>query len=281
MSMSTPAEIAELAASAGQNKSNLSAKKIIPLAILAGAYIGLAAIASTTAGAGWSEEWATSGFHKVLSAAPFTVGLILVILAGAELFTGNNMYLTLAAMDRRCSWGQVLKNWLIVYIMNFVGALIPLGIVYFGGFLLQNGVLTAFGAKAVATATAKVSMTWCEVFVRGIACNWLVCLAVWMSLGAKDMAGKVLAIFPPIFTFVLCGFEHCIANMYFIPAGIVAAQGSVPGLNWGSFFTANLIPATLGNIIGGAVFVAGFYWLSYLRKDKNNASASKEQGIPQ
>ncbi len=244
--------------------------KIIWPGILAGAYIAFAAVACITIGSGWVGDWAASGLNKAAGAFAFTVGLILVVVAGSELFTGNNMYVALSFFDGKTKGAHLLRNWIAVYFSNFIGAMIIVAIVFWGGFLFQDGGLTAFGTKAVATATAKVSYSWFSAFLRGIGCNWLVCLAVWMSLGGQDVISKIFACFFPIFTFVLCGFEHSVANMFFIPIGLLAAGGTVPELTVGSFITANLIPVTLGNIVGGAIFVAMFYYITFLRSEKKN-----------
>ena len=268
MSFFAPNEIAKSASNLGEKKGKMSVAKISLPGILAGAYIAFAAVACLTIGSGWVGDWAASGLNKAAGAAAFTVGLILVVVAGAELFTGNNMYVAISFLERRTTLPQLLRNWIAVFIANFIGALIIVAIVYWGGFLFQNGELSAFGAKAVATAQTKMSYDWGAAFLRGIGCNWLVCLAVWMSLGAQDIIGKIFACFFPIFTFVLCGFEHSVANMFFIPTGILAAQGSVDILTFGNFFTANLIPVTLGNIVGGAIFVGMFYYFTYLHADR-------------
>ncbi len=278
MSFLAPNEIAKSASAIGEKKGKMTTAKIILPGILAGAYIAFAAVACLTIGSGWVGDWAASGLNKACGAFAFTVGLILVVVAGAELFTGNNMYVAVSLLDGKTTGPQLLRNWVVVFITNFIGALIIVAIVYWGGFLFQNGELSAFGAKAVATAQTKVSYDWGAAFLRGIGCNWLVCLAVWMSLGAQDIIGKIFACFFPIFTFVLSGFEHSVANMFFIPAGILAAQGSVDVLTFGNFITANLIPVTLGNIVGGAIFVGMFYFFTYLyaekKADKSNTTSA-------
>ncbi|MEG0874398.1 MAG: formate/nitrite transporter family protein [Clostridiales bacterium] len=270
MSYLAPPDIAKTACDLGEKKGKMSVGKMIIPGILAGAYIAFAALAATVIGSGWVGDWATSGLNKAAGAFAFTVGLILVVVAGSELFTGNNMYLAISKMAGKTTWGGLLKNWGTVYVANFIGAMIVVSIAFFGGFLFLNGDLSAIGAKAVATAQAKVSLTWGAAFLKGIGCNWLVCLAVWMSLGAQDVVGKIFSCFFPIFTFVLIGFEHSVANMFFIPIGILAANGTVDVLTWGNFVFSNLIPVTLGNIVGGGLFVGIFYSLVYLKKSKEN-----------
>ena len=165
---------------------------------------------------------------------------------------------------------SVLGRWGVVYVANFLGAVLLAVIMYYSG--LWKMAAGAVGAKAVAIASAKVSLPFGEAFFRGIGCNWLVCLAVWMALSAKEVAGKVFAIFFPIMAFVALGYEHCVANMYFIPMGLflkgtpAAAGADLGSLTWGRFVTANLVPVTLGNIVGGAIFVGCTYWWVYVRE---------------
>lgn len=293
MNFFAPAEIAAKAVESGKVKANMPIGKMILLGILAGSYIAFAANAALTAGAGWPAEWATSGLNSICFAAAFTVGLILVVIAGSELFTGNTMFLTMSTLERQSTWGQLAKNWLIVFIANFIGSMILVAIIYYGNApFAADGTLSAYGAKMVTVAKNKLSFTWQAAFVRAIGCNWLVCLAVWLGLSAKDIAGKILAIFFPIFTFVLSGFEHSVANMFFIPMGLVTAathpEATATALNltsgdvgslftWSNFVSANLIPVTLGNIVGGAIFVAAVYWLVYVRKKRAAAVTEDTQ----
>jgi formate/nitrite transporter len=192
------------------------------------------------------------------------------VLAGAELFTGNTMML-LPLAQRRISLFSLLRNWGIVYVANFVGAIFIVYLIYHSGQLKAGNYL--LGGMTIKIAAAKCHLTFLEAFLLGILCNWLVCLAVWIAVAAKDTAGKILAIFFPIWLFVASGFEHSIANMYFIPAGLFAAQSPVllesaqaitspemlASLTWTNFFIANLLPVTLGNIVSGGVFVALAY----------------------
>ena len=283
MNFFSPAEICENCCKTGKAKSSLALYKLIILGILAGAYIAFAANAASTAGAGWPAEWAKSGLNSMCFAATFTVGLILVVIAGSELFTGNTMFLMVSCLDKQTSWGALAKNWTVVFIANFIGSMILVAIVYYANAPFGADALSAYGAKAVAVANNKLSYTWDAAFFRAIGCNWLVCLAVWLGMSAKDIPGKVLGIFFPIYTFVLSGFEHSVANMFFIPMGLVTASAapemtatalgmSVADVSsvftWGNFITANLIPVTLGNIVGGAIFVGFAYWLVYVRKKK-------------
>jgi formate/nitrite transporter len=203
----------------------------------------------------------------------FSVGLILVVIAGGELFTGNCLLLS-AVMGCRVRFRSMLRNWFFVYISNFVGAIFVVAIIFYGG-LWKLGDM-GVGAAALKTAVAKVDLTFGEAFFRGVGCNWLVCLAVWMAVASKDVTGKILAMYFPVMAFVASGFEHSIANMYFIPMGIllksnalvVSASGLGDGaanLTWRAFLVNNLVPVTLGNIVGGAIFVGGAYYLAYLK----------------
>lgn len=211
----------------------------------------------------------TYGLGRVLAGAVFTAGLIMVVLAGGELFTGNVLIVASVA-DRKVTVAKMLRNWIIVYIGNFIGAALIAFLCYYGGqFSAGDSML---GALTVKVAAGKVTMPFMKAFVMGIMCNWLVSLAVWMSFGADSAGSKIAAMFFPIWVFVTCGFEHCIANMYYIPAGIFAkadfgalsgvAAESLDALNWMGLIN-NLIPVTLGNIVGAGVFVALAYWISY------------------
>jgi len=216
------------------------------------------------------------GMAKLIGGAVFSVGLMLVVIAGAELFTGNNL-IFLSVLDRQVSVGKWLRNWTIVFLANFAGSLLLVLLMYWSGLWKTNGNLV--GATALSIANAKVNLTFLQGFARGILCNWLVCLAVWMAVSAGTVIGKVFAIFFPIMAFVASGFEHSVANMFFIPMGlalkgqtaIVTAAGltdKLAHLTVGGM-VMNLIPVTLGNIIGGAFFVATLYWMVYIRKEKN------------
>ncbi len=274
MNFFTPAEIAENYVAAGKAKINTKTGKIILLAILAGVFIALAGVGSTTVAV--SVEAASLG--KFLGACVFPAGLTMVVLAGGELFTGNCL-LTIPLLQREIKFGGMLKNWLFVYIGNLIGALLVAAAVVYSHEpgLFGNGEAVSM----LSTAVTKTSMTFGDAFIRGILCNFLVCIAVWITFAAKDVVGKILGLFFPIMLFVLCGFEHSVANMYFIGAGLFAknipayaeaaaeAGLDLSGLTWGTFWTTNLIPVTLGNIVGGAICVGCVYWAVYLRKKEN------------
>ncbi len=225
----SPPAVAEMLTRAiGVKKVTHSAVNILVLGILAGAYIGFGAQMATLVGTDAAAHFGT-GLGQVLVGAVFSVGLMLVVIAGAELFTGNNLMIT-SVLEKEYGWRRMLSRWALVYGANFIGSMLLVLIVYESG--LWKMAAGAVGVKAVAIAQAKVNLPVEEAFFRGIGCNWLVCLAVWMALAAKDIAGKVLAIFFPIMAFVALGYEHCIANMYLIPMGLllkdVVAAGAPP-----------------------------------------------------
>lgn len=251
-------------------KAGLSFMNLMILGLFAGIYIGFGAALATLVGHD-AAQFVGLGIARLLMGVVFSVGLILVVIAGAELFTGNNLMLA-ATADKQISTKTMLQKWAVVYIANFLGSLFLVGMMYYSK--LWTVGKFGVGAQALAIANAKVNITFTEAVFRGIGCNWLVCLAVWMALSARQVSGKILAIVFPITAFVALGFEHCIANMYFIPLGILlkkmpfaAGLGmDFSNLTWAKLFTVNLIPVTVGNIIGGAVFVGLLYWLVYLKK---------------
>ena len=266
-----PQTIAETVASTvGVGKVTSPWVTVFVLGILAGAYIGFGGLLSTAVTFDLSKTMGI-GFQKFLAGTAFSVGLMLVVIAGAELFTGNNLMLS-SAMAKKITFGTMSVRWAVVWIANLVGSLVLALILYLSGlWKTGNG---ALGAAAVGIAYLKVNLTFIEVLVRAIGCNWLVCLAVWMALAARQTVGKIFAIYFPIMAFVAIGFEHVVANMYFIPAGIflhnwagIAAPAAYDpaSLNWLSFLWKNMVPATIGNIIGGGVFVGMSYWGAYLR----------------
>lgn len=263
MNLFTPSEIAANISNIGGTKGKLSLLKLILLGIAAGAFIAFGAFAAITISSGWPEEWASAGLNKFAMGAVFPVGLMLVVLTGAELFTGNNMFLAVSVLEKKSTWGELGKNWTVVFFANFIGSLILVAIVAFGGFLSDGTAATALGAKALAIGEAKTSLSFGAAFCRAIGCNWLVCLAVWLACGAKDVIGKIFGCFFPIMAFVLSGFEHSVANMFFIPAAMC-----VPGstITMGEFLLGNLLPVTLGNIVGGGIFVGMLFWAAYLKK---------------
>lgn len=270
-----PAEIAEKAENAGVAKANLGVYRMMALAILAGGFIGLGAIFATTVTTGAAGEL-TYGMTKFLGGFVFCLGLILVIGAGAELFTGNNL-IVMAWMSRKVTTMQVLRNWSVVYVGNFIGSVVTaVGIFLTQQYTFANG---ALGLNALNIANGKMQYDFVQAVFLGIFCNALVCLAVWLCMGARTLTDKILAIIFPITAFVAAGFEHSVANMYFVPMGLFikaganaefwASIGKTPAdyadLTWGNFFLLNLLPVTIGNIIGGALMVGFGYWFIYLR----------------
>jgi formate transporter len=270
-----PAEMAARAEQAGVKKAAMDAVGMFVLAVLAGAFIGLGALFATTvtSGAGDSLPY---GVTRLLAGVVFSLGLILVIVGGAELFTGNTL-IAMAWADGQVGTRALLRNWAIVYAGNFVGAVATAVLVFVGGQYTFGG--GAVGATALATANAKVELGFVQAIALGVLCNALVCLAVWLTLSARTTADKILAIVPPISAFVAAGFEHSVANMYFIPIGLLikaaapvsfwAAIGKTPSdypaLTVQAFLLDNLLPVTIGNVIGGALLVGAVYWFIYLR----------------
>jgi formate/nitrite transporter len=270
-----PAAIANAFCTIGKTKASLSLAKMIILGILAGAYISFGAQLATIATYD-TAKYVGDGIAKILFGSVFSVGLMLVVIAGAELFTGNNL-IVVGTLNKNVSVGELLNSWFWVYVANFVGSLLVVWLMYLTQ-LWKTGNF-AVGARALAIANGKVTMSWGAAIARGILCNWLVCLAVWMAVAAKDVPGKILGIYFPIMAFVASGFEHSIANMYFIPMGMLLKNnsavveaaglaGQLNKLNIGGLLFNNLLPVTIGNIIGGAFFVATLYWYVYLREEK-------------
>jgi formate/nitrite transporter len=249
-----PPQIAQLVEQAGVAKARLGALPTFALALLAGAFIAFGAMYFTLV---MTAPSLGLGPARMLGGIAFSLGLVLVVVAGAELFTGNTL-LVMARVDGLITSGELLRNWAIVYLGNFAGAFLSAVFVHLSGTLMLGD--GAVGATADAIAAAKVRLDWLEAFVRGILCNALVCLAVWLSFAARDVSGKILAIVFPISAFVALGFEHSVANMYLIGLGLLRAA---EGVTMASFLFANLLPVTLGNIVGGAVLVGLVYWLCY------------------
>ncbi len=270
----TPANIADtLSRTICVQKTNTSVLKLAVLGILAGAYIGFGAALATLIGHD-AAKYIGLGLSRFITGAVFSVGLMLVVVAGAELFTGNNLML-MSVLDKQTKINKMFYKWFVVYMANFLGSVL-LAYLYFETHLWKMGDM-AVGLSALKIALGKVNLTFGEALSRGILCNWLVCLAVWMALASRDVVGKIFAIFFPIMAFVALGFEHSVANMYFVPLGIMLknfvplnASIDLANLTWGSFFVKNLIPVTIGNIIGGAIFVGMVYWGVYVRGTLNN-----------
>ncbi len=271
MSFCPPPEVAQNCVEAQVKRAKMSAGPLFVLAILAGCFIAFGAEGSTMAthdltslGAGW---------QRFVTGSVFSVGLMYVVICGAELFTGNVLMLT-ALFSKRITMFDVLRNWGIVLLGNMLGSVLVAWLMYMTGlFKFNNNLL---GASALAIAVTKVNLTWAEVFFRAILCNWLVGLAVWMSFSSKDIISKVATCYLPVMTFVMSGYEHSIANMYYLPAGLFAKTipavveasklgTKVDTLTLETMVMGNWVPAVLGNIVGLGVFVATLYWYSYLR----------------
>ena len=265
--MNSPAEIARMYLNVGAAKTRLTVLKMLMLSVFAGMFIAMGAFASSVASCGVQPP----AVSRLLGAVVFPIGLMMVIVAGAELFTGNCLII-MPVLSRRASVLGMLYNWIIVYMGNFIGSmLVACAVVYAGSLKLYAD--DALLKSVITMATTKVTMPFLSAFIRGILCNAMVCTAVWVSFASKDIVGKVCTLYLPILLFVLCGFEHCVANMYFVPAGIIAAAHygmEAQGLSWLSFLTGNLLPVTLGNIVGGTVIVGCGYWLAYLRGSTNH-----------
>ncbi|KAF5084156.1 putative formate transporter 1 [anaerobic digester metagenome] len=280
-----PVAIVAKAGDAGKYKVGLPAWNMVLRGVLSGAFIAMGAALATICSTGIQATdvamrfgAASPGVSQLILGAVFPVGLIITIMTGAELFTGDAMLAPMAAFVHKVSWASVLNLWVWVYIGNLIGSLIFAYIVAYGPYASFDATgaatLTAFGARAVAIATAKTSYVgaaalW-SVFLKGIACNWLVNLAVLLGICADDAIGKIVGIWFPIFAFVASGFEHSVANMYFIPAGIfctgIDPTKAVDTLNWVTMWTNNIIPVTLGNIVGGLFFVGVLYWVAFRKE---------------
>ena len=268
MGSKSPPEIAQTMCDVGCKKTQLQLSRMFVLAILAGVYIGFGGQLMTTVRVDVAPLLGT-GFAAFLGGSVFSVGLILVVIGGAELFTGNNLIIV-SCCDRKAAVSGLLKNWVVVYIGNFVGSLL-LALIVFGGFYAFRDP-GSMGSLALTIANGKVNLSFVEALCRGILCNWLVCLAVWLAASSQETIGKIFGIFFPIMAFVAMGFEHSIANMYLIPIGLFlkdfAGLTASANLTWTGFIQYNLIPVTIGNIIGGAFFVGVVYWYVYMQGKK-------------
>jgi formate transporter len=268
-----PPEMAKKAEAVGVAKAAMDAATTFALAILAGAFIAIGAAFATNTLAGSSDL--PYGVARLLAGLTFSLGLILVVVAGAELFTGNNL-IVMAWASRRVSTMRLLRNWAIVYVGNFAGAIATAGLL-FGARQYEFG-KGAVGSTALTIAATKNGYGFGQAIALGMLCNALVCLAVWLCYSARSVADKILAIIPPITAFVAAGFEHSVANMFFIPFGLfvksdsafVASQKApdLSNVTWGHFLASNLVPVTIGNIIGGSLMVGAIYWFVYLRSTR-------------
>jgi formate transporter len=273
-----PGQMAHKAEAVGVAKANMDTLSMLALAVLAGAFIALGAIFATVA-------WTTGGVqipygvNRIIGGLVFCLGLILVVVGGAELFTGNTLII-MAWASRQLSTLKVLRNWVLVYIGNLGGAIATAVFLFLSQqYMMGSG---GVGITALNIGLAKVSLDFGPAIMLGVLCNALVCLAVWLCYSARTTIDKILAIIFPISAFVAAGFEHCVANMFFVPVAILIKHGApekfwqmtganpatYQSLDWGPFLFNNLLPVTIGNIIGGAVLVGGAYWLIYQRKKR-------------
>ncbi|MDR7275752.1 formate/nitrite transporter family protein [Catenuloplanes atrovinosus] len=279
MAAKEPAETARAAVAAGVKKAELRWDKVLVGSFLAGAYIAFGGLVAVTVSAGLDPEvWGS--LPTLFTGAAFTLGLVLVLIAGSHLLTGNMLLVPISAMQGRLSWTDVLRNFTLVLIGNLAGALF---VAYF--LAVQTGVIGGLGSEAgtpggmayerlavIAEAKGLHETAW-QVFLRAVGCNWLVCLAVWISLAADSVSGKIIGIFFPIMAFVAMGFDHLIANMFFLPAAIFAG---VPGIGWDDT-VRNWALAFAGNLVGAVVFVATSYWYLYLRDEPRDEPAAPGQ----
>jgi formate transporter len=274
-----PQEMARRAEAIGTGKANLNFTKMAMLAVLAGAFIAVGAVFATIALTGITGEvpW---GWSRIVAGLVFSLGLVLVVVGGAELFTGNNL-IVMAWASRHISTPLLLHNWVVVYVGNFIGSIGTALFVYLGQVHnFDNGLV---GGTALNIALTKVNYGFGQAIALGMLCNALVCMAVWLTYSARTTLDRIVSIIFPIAAFVAAGFEHSVANMYFIPFALMVKSGAtdsfwqligkVPAdyanLTWVNFFWRNLLPVTIGNIIGGVALVGGVYWLVYLRQNKD------------
>jgi formate transporter len=283
-----PAEMATRAEYMGVRKAETPFFQMFALAVLAGAFISLGALFASTVAAGSMATTAADGtfafstglsfgVSRLLAGLAFCLGLIMVVVGGAELFTGNNL-IVMAWASGKVTTFALLRNWLIVYVGNFVGSFGTAGLVFLGKQYTFGK--DAMGIAALNTAVSKCSLDFMQALALGILCNTLVCMAVWLTFSARSTTDKIIAIIFPVTAFVAAGFEHSIANMYFIPYALLIKMFDADFINrvgekvthldkltWGNFLVNNLLPVTIGNIIGGALLVAAVYWSIFLRKN--------------
>lgn len=256
-----PAEVARILTDGGVAKAKRGTMDLLVLGTIAGAYVAIAGIVALVVGHD-APQFMGVGASRFLIGSVFTLGLALVLLAGAELFTGNCL-LSMPLLGKQITWRQMLRNWVLVYFSNFLGSLLVAGIVYAAQVgTMNHGLL---GEYAVKVADGKLGLSFSVALFRGIMANWLVCLGVWIAAGAKDFAGKILGMYLPIMGFVAANFEHSVANMFFVPYGLLQ-QGTFDLAHFGTFAWKNLLPVTIGNIIGGSLLVGALYWYLYLRR---------------
>ena len=271
-----PPAMAVRAEASGVKRASISLTTLLVLSVMAGAFVSFGAIFATTVSAGAADL--PYGIVRLLVGLVFSAGLIMVIIGGAELFTGNNL-LVMAWASKKVTTRAVLLNWVLSFAGNFVGAIVTAALMFYTTQYTFGG--GSVGLAALNIANAKTSLAFIPALTLGIMCNALVCVAVWMCFSARTNIDRVVTVIPPIAAFAAAGFEHSIANIYFIPMGLFIKAGApdsfwkaigktaadYPGLTWDNFFVGNLLPVTIGNIIGGSIMVAAVYWFVYLRKE--------------
>lgn len=254
----------------GVGKAGMSVAAIAPLGILAGIFIGMGALFMTYVKADQSLSFAAS---SVLGGLVFSLGLICVVIAGAELFTGN-MLMTMAALSKKITWADLAKNWAIVWVFNLIGSLILVAVIVGCGLMATKAGDNTIGNQMVAIASGKINLNPAQIFFRGLMCNLLVCMAVYMGFAGRTVIDKIFTCIFPVMAFVAMGFEHCVANMFFLPVGVIAKGAGfgtvdaalLANVSWvGAAY--NIAFATLGNIVGGAIFVGALYWWAFHKKD--------------
>jgi len=272
----TPPQMLEKASSAGIKKANLAFWPTFLLAILAGAYIAFGGVFATVVATGTMESW-PYGIVKLVQGLVFSLGLILVVVGGAELFTGN-ILMVIPLLQKKIRFSQLIRNWFLVYTGNFIGSIVIAGLIIAAG--SYHGANGTLGTTMIRIAESKLQHTFLQALSLGILCNILVCLAVWLCYSARSTADKILAIVFPISAFIAAGFEHSVANMYLLPVALFLKNFDpsflnqvsldLSNLNWTHFLVNNLLPVTIGNIIGGGLFVGIAYFLAYGHQPGNN-----------
>lgn len=269
----SPAQVCVKIGSAGTTKTSLPAFNMLVRAFLAGAYVAMGATLATIGSTGVTAVFGP-GISQLIVGAVFPVGLILVFFTGAELFTGDTMFAPMSILQGHIGMGRLVYLWVVVYIGNFIGSVFIAYLVSYGPYTSWDAAgvatVTTFGLRAIQIGTAKVAYTgtmgFISCFFKAILCNWLVCLSLFLCLAAEDMISRIVALWFPVMAFAASGFEHCIANMFFIPAAIITngfTENVIPNLNWVSMWTSNIIWATLGNIVGAVLFMAVVYYYCY------------------
>jgi formate transporter len=265
MAFLSPDQITKRMVDAGAKKAVMSVRNALILGFLGGAFISLGFLLDIRVIGNLPKEWGS--FSSLLGGAVFPIGLMLVVIAGGELLTGNMMALPMANFAKRATILQLVRNWLLILASNFVGAVF---VAYFFGHVVGLTESGAFLEKTIAIAQAKVEEPFITALISGIGCNWLVCLAIWMAFGTDDIGGKILAMWFPIMGFVAIGFQHVVANMFVIPAAIFAGQ-----LSWTDYLS-NFVPVFIGNAIGGGIFVGLMYWMVHKETMEQAASSVRK-----